>query len=99
MIPNYEKTIKDMLETTKAKNADYAVTEDPFRNFKMVEKLGITDVPRGILVRMSDKVSRIINLLDKEASVKDESINDTLIDLANYTIILKCYLESLGGKQ
>jgi hypothetical protein len=43
---------------------------------------------------MADKMSRIINLTERDAEVKDESINDTLVDLANYSIILKLYIES-----
>ena len=50
---------------------------------------------------MSDKLSRIANLLKSEAknSVKDESIEDTLIDLANYSIILKILIEDKKGKK
>jgi len=42
---------------------------------------------------MMDKVSRISTLLEKEAKVKDEAIEDTLEDLINYTAILKSYLK------
>jgi hypothetical protein len=37
-------------------------------------------------------MSRISTLIDKEAKVEDEKIIDTLVDLANYAIILKVYL-------
>lgn len=44
------------------------------------------------LVRISDKFNRLENLiLNGEREVKDESIKDTLIDLANYAIML--YME------
>jgi hypothetical protein len=42
---------------------------------------------------MADKMSRISTLIDQDAKVKDESIMDTLQDLANYSVILKIYLE------
>jgi len=43
---------------------------------------------------MSDKMSRISNLIkDNKPQVKDESIEDTLVDLANYSIILSIYLK------
>lgn len=71
-----------------SKNSDYATGMDPYQNFKLVETLGITDLKRGIAVRMCDKLARISHLLNKEASVKDESIVDSLIDLANYSFIL-----------
>ena len=41
-------------------------------------------------------MTRIGNLLkqDVEASVADEKITDTLEDLANYSIILKVYIDT-----
>ena len=42
---------------------------------------------KGILVRMSDKWARIVQLSTKEAAVKDETIEDTLLDLANYALL------------
>lgn len=44
------------------------------------------------LVRISDKFNRLENLmLNGECEIKDESIKDTLMDLANYAIML--YME------
>lgn len=73
------------------KNGDYAGDSDPFQNFELSAHLGVP-VPKAIVVRMSDKLQRIANLLDRDAQVKDESIEDTLLDLANYTYILLAYL-------
>jgi len=93
MIEEFEKNLKIMLELTKAKNHDYAKGDDPYKNFRLVEQLGICSVETGILVRMCDKMSRIANLIDTDAKVKDESIADTLIDMANYANLMKCYRE------
>jgi hypothetical protein len=41
----------------------------------------------GLRVRMYDKLARLNNLADKSATPNFESIEDTLIDLANYAII------------
>ena len=41
----------------------------------------------GLRVRMYDKLARLNNLVDKDATPNFESIEDTLIDLANYAII------------
>lgn len=84
----------EAMEISIRKNNDYAGEGDPFKNFTMCEKIGICSTEKGILVRMTDKLQRIANLLDKEAQVKDESINDTLSDLANYALILRVYIES-----
>ena len=41
----------------------------------------------GLRVRMYDKLARLNNLADKAATPNFESVEDTLIDLANYAII------------
>jgi len=53
----------------------------------------------GVAVRLCDKVMRLANLSLKEAEV-DESIEDTLKDIAGYAILaLKLYREGkLAGK-
>lgn len=79
------------LDIMKKKNADYASESDPFLNFRGATSLGIT-VEQGILVRMQDKMSRIANLIQRPAQVADEKIEDTLIDLANYSAILHAFL-------
>lgn len=90
-----ETTFFKCLEIAKAKNADYSGSDvDPFKNFKHVEVLGVCSTEVGLLTRMTDKMSRIGNLLKKEAKVKDESISDTLSDLINYSAILKAYLKN-----
>ena len=81
-----------MFAIAEAKNKDYCGDQenaDPFKNFRLVENLGITTTEKGILVRICDKISRISSLLDSsEIHVKDESIEDTILDAANYLIIL-----------
>jgi hypothetical protein len=41
----------------------------------------------GLRVRMYDKLARLNNLIDTGDTPKYESIEDTLVDLANYAII------------
>lgn len=80
------------VEISRAKNADYAELEDAFANFRGTPP-GITPA-QGILVRMNDKFKRVSNLLSRPAAVKDESVADTLRDIANYSLILLLLLES-----
>jgi len=97
MIPGFKETLDKMYEIHIAKNHDYAGKANPFKNFELVEAVGVCSVEKGILVRMCDKMSRISNLLETEGKVADEKIEDTLCDLANYSVILKCYLEQKKG--
>lgn len=80
------------IEIVKKKNDDYATGEDPFKNFRFASLVGV-EPKRAILVRVADKLARVSNLLEKEASVKDERIEDTLLDIANYIAILHAMLE------
>jgi hypothetical protein len=40
----------------------------------------------GVLVRLNDKIERLKNL-NKMPSVKNEAIDDTYLDIANYAVI------------
>lgn len=87
-----------MKQITEKKNHDYTGgSDDPFANFKYVESLGITSTEVGMLTRMTDKMSRINSFIKKGSyEVEDESITDTLLDLANYSILLAGYIKSKG---
>lgn len=78
------------------KNHDYSggeESEDCFLNFTRVEKLGITSTEQGFLVRMTDKMSRLITYVETgKFRVEDEGLRDTVIDLINYSILLYAYL-------
>lgn len=73
------------------KNADYANPEDsgdPFANFRICEAVGLTTAEVGIMVRLTDKFSRLSTLLKKDPQVVEESFEDTVIDSINYLILL-----------
>lgn len=91
-LENIRVTYQTGVEIIIRKNADYANSDNPFKNFESASVVGI-GVERAILLRVLDKLSRISNLISKEAAVKDETIEDTLIDAINYLAILKAYRE------
>lgn len=92
----HKDTCEKMIAMTQAKNADYTgIDTDPFANFSKVQLLGICGVETGFLTRMTDKFCRIISFAQKGFHVvKDESVEDTLIDLANYCVLMAGYLRS-----
>ena len=93
MIPNYDAIIKKAKALCDDKNIDYAQVQEPFSNFQMVEALKICETSTGILVRISDKIARIANLLKRNGkiAVSEEKLEDTMLDLINYSIILLSY--------
>lgn len=92
------KNALDALQLVIRKTQDYATIDDPYRNFRMSESVGVS-IEKGILVRMCDKLSRIGNLIENgDPSVKNESIEDTLIDIMNYANIMMCYIQEKNGR-
>mgnify|MGYP003139221398 FL=1 len=85
----------------EAKNHDYSGgkdASDPFLNFTRVQKLGITDTKTGFLVRMTDKLSRLITFShNNKFRTKDEALKDTILDLINYSVLLYAYSQTEKG--
>lgn len=94
----HREAIERMHAICEAKNADYAGVngaEDAFANFRMVERFGVVTAEQGMFTRMSDKFSRIASFIAKGVlKVKDESIEDTLLDFANYCILMAAYIRA-----
>lgn len=85
----FRQITEKMAETYKAKNKDYG---NAFS--KSYNEFG----PISAVVRMNDKMERIKSLVktgDNERQVKDESIKDTLLDLANYSVMLLVEMQSV----
>lgn len=72
-----------MIQTYQAKNQDYGNSFE-----KTLDRFGLV---AGI-IRLSDKMNRIESLSQKKAKVESESIEDTLLDLANYAIMTVIWL-------
>lgn len=81
----FAEITKKMLETFKKKNHDYGNSFEESLNEEGVA---------AARIRMGDKWNRF-KTLSKGANIKvnDESISDTLLDLANYCIMTKIWLD------
>ena len=80
----------NMTELYERKNHDYG---DSFAQMRK-------EYPNAILIRVFDKYSRLNTLLNgKTAKVKDESIRDTIFDLANYCIMELVEMEVDDGNK
>ena len=67
-----------MYQIYEKKNADYG---DSFS--KTFDEFGLT----ASAIRINDKTERFKKLIKQDAQVQDESIKDTLLDLANYAVL------------
>lgn len=84
-IQSFMDITTDMAKTYAAKNHDYGNSFEQSCN-----KFGII----ASVVRLGDKMNRIESLAIKKAEVKDESIKDTLLDMANYAIMTVMWLNT-----
>lgn len=78
-IQRHSQICTELMETYAAKNSDYG------------DSFGISFREEGMAasrIRMGDKMNRFKTLTrGKERKVNDESVRDTLMDLANYAIM------------
>jgi hypothetical protein len=87
--------LDNMQAVYEAKDSDYSATGLPMGNLRKCEDAGI-DAWRGCLVRIGDKMSRLENFLkEKEYLVISEKAEDTVVDLANYAILMSCLIEEI----
>lgn len=81
----FKDIVKGMIETYVRKNHDYGNSFD-----KSLDKFGLV----ASVVRIGDKMNRIESLVQKKAMVQDESIRDTLLDMANYAIMTVMWMDN-----
>ena len=78
MTMNFREITDYMYQVYEKKNADYG---DSFS--KTFDEFGLT----ASAIRINDKTERFKKLIKQDAQVQDESIKDTLLDLANYAVL------------
>ena len=97
LLKSHELLCFNARELMKRKNADYAGKkgDEPFANFTRCEDMGICSTEQGFLVRMTDKMSRLSSFVEAGVfEVKDESLEDTIVDIINYAVLFQCYVHS-----
>jgi len=87
--PDFDALLRKMAMLHRRKNHDYSYSTSGqfYSNFRECCKLGIP-AWKGILIRMSDKWARIMNFAGcGHLKVTDETVVDTLLDLAVYSLL------------
>lgn len=86
----FKKITEKMYEVYKTKNADYGDSFNITRN----------EYPNAILIRLQDKFLRLKQLYRNnfKANVQNESVKDTLMDMANYCILELIAIEEQEAK-
>lgn len=86
----HQEILNKIHETYIQKNRAYGNSFD-----KSCDTFG----PTAAVVRMSDKWNRLVSLVtNPDIPVGDESISDTLLDLANYCIMTHMWITNNSNK-
>lgn len=89
-VETHSKICRELTGIYARKNADYG---DSFHQTFVEEGWAM---PR---IRLSDKLARVKALTKNGApQVEDESLRDTLLDIANYAIMSVMEMDSAGGR-
>jgi len=83
----YLKLLDELRDLHRKKSADYGRgrDRDPFANMRAAQAFGIAPWV-GAMIRANDKMHRIQSFL-QNGSLANESVEDSLKDLAAYTLI------------
>lgn len=83
-VDRFKQITDEMVNLYERKNSDYGNSiHDTYMKYGAV----------AYLVRMEDKINRVRSLTQSNNQKVDEKIKDTLIDLANYSILMLLELE------
>ena len=80
----------------RVKNHDYAGkdTETPWMNFQWSEIMGLCKTEQAFMVRILDKISRLITYTTSgELMVKGEGVKDSIVDIINYMVLFSAFIE------
>ena len=76
-----------MATISDSKRGDYASEDDPFLNFTQVADLTGLSTDEVFLVWLTTKLVRLGQLVGGDKEPNNESIDDSIIDLANYAAL------------
>ena len=83
--PRLHALLAEIGELHDRKQQDYGRTGDPFANVRASEDFGVTGWI-GTMIRANDKMRRVQSMALK-GSLQNESLEDSLMDLAVYSLI------------
>lgn len=86
-----ERVLIDIVNTNRRKRADYAQDGNIFSNFDQAAFAAGVSVEQGIEYMIATKQARLVALRDNGREPQNESVYDTKLDRAVYSIIALAY--------
>lgn len=71
------------------KSNDYAEGGDAFLNFKTAAQIAGISPEQTLLTLLGMKMSRLTQLISKGKKARNESVEDTMLDIINYVVLLR----------
>lgn len=96
MAADYLQTLEEMRALYSKKQEDYGSDNDPFANVRATEGFGIPGW-LGAVLRLNDKIVRIKSFC-KKGRLANESVRDSIIDIAVYASIALTLYDQLHGE-
>ena len=100
MTKRFTELLQEMQALHESKNADYSSDKAKLECFTESEKIGVPAF-KGCFIRLSDKYKRAQQLIKSgHNQVADEKLEDTMLDLAVYSLLfIELYESRLPAKQ
>lgn len=89
---SFEQLVTKMREMLLKKGRDYA-NDDAMSNFKRIGLVSDQTPEKVILTFAASKISRLCNLMEKGVKPENESMQDNMLDLACYSMLLYAMFE------
>lgn len=83
--PRFLKILDEIRSLHEKKSTDYGTEEDPYANVRASQEFGVPPW-LGAVIRLHDKLVRI-KAFTRNGSLKNESLEDSLTDIAVYAMI------------
>jgi hypothetical protein len=85
--PRFRAVLAEMLTIHISKSHDYGTGANPYANYSAAESIGVP-AWKSCFIRALEKVQRLTNAFGGK-ELKNESVTDSLLDLANQVVIAK----------
>ncbi|MBP7134227.1 DUF1599 domain-containing protein [Patescibacteria group bacterium] len=84
-----QQVLNRCLQLLASKNHDYSESQDAFANFKVAAHIAGIPTEQTLLTLLGMKFARLHQLTGKNKTPKHEAVEDTLMDIINYTLLLR----------
>ena len=98
MMDDYEDIVNGMMQLFCKKQDDYGPSNIGLGKSTLENKEDIKHSTTGLIIRMSDKIHRLLHLDKENKNPNNESIDDTLTDIANYCVMAQMVRRGNWGK-